>query len=178
MVAASTHLLLLFGFTEGFVGISTKGVQRRRTKHHGPSTITDSIGTSRIGGSNRFDALLLKSSVPDVKAPARQGGTNALPLLEPFGVGIRRDFSRRLPLYKSDLTDGLNAQTLASTLFLFFACLSPAVGFGSVAQIATAGQIGVLEMCASTALCGVVYALGAAQPMQISKYYACAATES
>jgi len=89
-------------------------------------------------------------------------------LFEPIGVGVKRDFSRRLPFYKSDIVDGLNAQTLACTLFLFFACLAPAVGFGSVAQLTTGGQMGVLEMCASTALCGVVYALAAAQPMQIS----------
>ena len=29
----------------------------------------------------------------------------------------------RLPEYASDITDGLNAQSLATTLFLFFACL-------------------------------------------------------
>lgn len=91
-------------------------------------------------------------------------------IFEPVGVGLRRDYARRLPFYWSDITDGLNAQTLASTLFLFFACLAPAIGFGSVSQIASSGQMGVLEMCASTALCGTVYALTAVQPMQISKY--------
>lgn len=42
----------------------------------------------------------------------------------PFGVGIKRDFKRILTLYKSDISDGLNAQSLATTLFLFFACLN------------------------------------------------------
>jgi hypothetical protein len=32
------------------------------------------------------------------------------PLFEPIGVGIKRDYSKRLPLYKSDITDGLNVQ--------------------------------------------------------------------
>lgn len=32
------------------------------------------------------------------------------PLFEPCGVGIKRDYSKRLPLYKSDITDGLNVQ--------------------------------------------------------------------
>jgi hypothetical protein len=32
------------------------------------------------------------------------------PLFEPIGVGIKRDYSNRLPLYKSDFTDGLNVQ--------------------------------------------------------------------
>lgn len=32
------------------------------------------------------------------------------PLFEGLGVGIKRDYSARLPLYKSDITDGLNVQ--------------------------------------------------------------------
>jgi hypothetical protein len=31
-------------------------------------------------------------------------------IFEPLGVGIKRDFGRRLPFYKSDITDGLNAR--------------------------------------------------------------------
>jgi hypothetical protein len=73
----------------------------------------------------------------------------------------------RLPLYKSDITDGLNVQCLAATMFLFFACLAPAVGFGGLFASATNGAIGTVEMVASTAGCGVIYALTAAQPLTI-----------
>lgn len=73
----------------------------------------------------------------------------------------------RLPLYGSDLKDGLNTQCLAATCFLFFACLAPAIGFGALFGMATNGAIGTMEMVASTAACGVVYALTAAQPMTI-----------
>jgi len=90
-----------------------------------------------------------------------------VPLFEPFLTGIRRDFHRRLPLYKTDITDGLNAQTLATVLFLFFACLAPAIGFGGVLQTITFGQIGTIEMVLSTSFCGVLYALFAAQPLQL-----------
>jgi len=88
-------------------------------------------------------------------------------LFEPFGVGIKRDFKRRLPLYKSDIIDGLNAQSLATTLFLFFACLAPAIGFGGILDVATNGAMGTIEMVSSTAFCGVVYALCSAQPIQL-----------
>jgi len=89
------------------------------------------------------------------------------PIFERLGVGIRRDFGRRLPLYGSDITDGLNAQSLATTLFLFFACLAPAIGFGGILDVATSGAMGTIEMVGSTALCGVVYALCSAQPVQL-----------
>jgi hypothetical protein len=89
------------------------------------------------------------------------------PLFEPIGRGIARDYGKRLPLYKSDITDGLNVQCLAATLFLFFACLAPAVGFGGLFGIATNGAIGTMEMVSSTAACGVIYALFSAQPLTI-----------
>jgi hypothetical protein len=89
------------------------------------------------------------------------------PLFEGVGRGILRDYRKRLPLLKSDITDGLNVQSLAATLFLFFACLAPAVGFGGLYAVATNGAIGTMEMVSSTAGCGILYALFSAQPMTI-----------
>lgn len=91
----------------------------------------------------------------------------AEPLYETFGRGIGRDWKARFPLYKSDITDGLNSQCLAATLFLFFACLSPAVGFGGLFASATNGAIGTIEMVSSTAICGFIYSLFSAQPLTI-----------
>jgi len=68
---------------------------------------------------------------------------------------------------KSDITDGFNTQSLAAILFLFFACLAPAVGFGGLFAAATNGAIGTIEMISSTAACGFIYALTAAQPLTI-----------
>ena len=65
------------------------------------------------------------------------GENGRVPNFEPFLIGIRRDFGNRLPQYGSDFTDGLNSQTVATILFLFFACLAPAIGFGSVLAAAT-----------------------------------------
>jgi hypothetical protein len=45
--------------------------------------------------------------------------------------------------------------------------LAPAIGFGSLYGLATGGAIGTMEMVSSTAFCGVVYAMFAAQPMTI-----------
>lgn len=84
----------------------------------------------------------------------------------PF-VGIKRDYQRRLSHFKSDISDGVNVQCLATTLFLFFACLSPAVGFGALFSAVTCGAIGTIEMVSSTAICGIMYAMFAAQPLTI-----------
>lgn len=92
---------------------------------------------------------------------------NEKPIVEPFSVGIRRDFSRRFPYYYSDITDGLNAQSLATILHLFFACLAPAIGFGGILGSVTDGAMGAIEMTVSTAFCGVMYALTAPQPAQL-----------
>ena len=89
------------------------------------------------------------------------------PLFETFLKGIRRDYSMRLPHYPSDITNGLNTQCLAAVLFLFFACLAPAVGFGALFGSVTNGAIGTMEMVSSTAMCGFLYALFSAQPLTI-----------
>jgi mannitol/fructose-specific phosphotransferase system IIA component (Ntr-type) len=83
-----------------------------------------------------------------------------------FG-GFINDIKRRLPHYLSDYIDGLTPKSLASILFLYFACLAPAVAFGGLLSVKTDGEIGVIEMIVATTLCGVVYALTAAQPLTI-----------
>lgn len=49
----------------------------------------------------------------------------------PFG-GLIRDLKRRYRHYKSDITDGKNAQVLAAVIFIYFAALSPAITFGGL----------------------------------------------
>ena len=68
-----------------------------------------------------------------------------------FG-GLINDLRRRLPHYASDFRDGLHPKVLASTLFLFFACLTPAVTFGGILGVATDGYIGAVEMIAASAM--------------------------
>ena len=49
----------------------------------------------------------------------------------PFG-GLVKDIKRKAPLYLSDLKDGLNTQVFAAFIFIYFACLSPAITFGGL----------------------------------------------
>lgn len=83
-----------------------------------------------------------------------------------FG-GLLEDVKRRLPFYRSDFTDGFHGKTLASVLFLFFACFAPAVAFGGLLSVLTNGQVGAVEMIVGTAVCGVIYALFSGQPLTI-----------
>ena len=84
----------------------------------------------------------------------------------PLG-GIIGDLKRRLPHFVSDFTDGLHSKSISSTLFLFFACLAPAVTFGGIMAEKTGNQIGAVEMIAASAVCGVIYALFSGQPLVI-----------
>jgi len=49
----------------------------------------------------------------------------------PFG-GLVNDVKRRLPHYKSDITEGFNLQCLAAAIFMYFAALSGAITFGGL----------------------------------------------
>lgn len=79
------------------------------------------------------------------------------------------DAKQRSPHYASDWTTALQPKNLpkvmSATLFLFFACLSPAVSFGAIALSVTGGTIGVVEFILSCSLSGIFYALFSGQPM-------------
>lgn len=81
--------------------------------------------------------------------------------------GLKQDLARRLPHYVSDFTDGFQKKCVASILFMFFACLAPAVTFGGLMGVATDGQIGPVEMLIASSVCGMLYALFAGQPLII-----------
>ena len=49
----------------------------------------------------------------------------------PFG-GMMKDLRQRMPLYVSDIKDGLNLQCLSVIIFIYFAALSPAITFGGL----------------------------------------------
>ena len=90
-----------------------------------------------------------------------------LPLVEPFGKGLMVDIKTKMPHYVSDFSDGLTLKSLSAIVFLFFACLAPAVAFGGLLGIATNGQMGTIETLGATAIGGVLYALLSAQPLTI-----------
>jgi mannitol/fructose-specific phosphotransferase system IIA component (Ntr-type) len=82
-------------------------------------------------------------------------------------AGLKADIARKLPFYVSDFTDGFRGKCLASIVFMFFACLAPAVTFGGFMGLETGGAIGAPEMLIATAVCGLIYALLAGQPLII-----------
>lgn len=102
---------------------------------------------------------------PDITPP--QKTSDGLTYTGKICGGLRQDIARRLPNYISDFTDGLDRKSIASTMFLFFACLAPALTFGGIMGIQTNGNIGVVEMLVASAACGIVYALFSGQPLII-----------
>ncbi|KAI4896483.1 hypothetical protein NFI96_018649, partial [Prochilodus magdalenae] len=84
----------------------------------------------------------------------------------PFG-GLVRDLKRRYQHYVSDITDALNAQVLATVIFIYFAALSPAITFGGLLADKVDNMIGVSELMLSTAVLGVIFCLVAAQPVLV-----------
>ena len=125
------------------------------------------ITSSHTGSAASPRRIEVVMSAATAEEPFRDSSSGGGRLFEPLGKGVLRDYKARLPSYKSDITDGLNSQALAATVFLFFACLAPAVGFGSLFEKATGGAIGTIEMLSSTASCGLIYALTSAQPLTI-----------
>ena len=83
-----------------------------------------------------------------------------------FAGGIVSDFKRRWAVYKSDWVDGLKAPTkcLSATLFMYFACLGPAIAFGGLAYKETDGHVGAMEYLCSQALSGIIWAVFSGQP--------------
>ena len=65
---------------------------------------------------------------------------------------------RRSKVYKSDWTDAFKKkrQVFPAILFLYFACLSPAVSFGTIASEITGGSIGIVEFLLSSGMSGMV----------------------
>jgi hypothetical protein len=113
----------------------------------------------------------------DRYAPPNEGGKSVDGDVQPmawtrkFAGGLRADIRRRAPFYVSDWTDGLgakwNQKCLASTTFLMFACLAPAISFGALFDKDTNGSLGAFEMILSSAMSGVVYAFFSGQPLCI-----------
>lgn len=129
--------------------------------------VTSSSSSSSSHHHASSSTALILSATDAAAAVPLSPNESQPPLFEGLGVGIRRDLSARIKYFASDFTDGVSVQCLAATLFLLFACLAPAVGFGGLFAAATNGAIGTVEMVSSTAICGILYALLAAQPMTI-----------
>ncbi|XP_052845767.1 anion exchange protein 3 isoform X2 [Drosophila gunungcola] len=106
------------------------------------------------GGSDDEDDKKKKKSSPLEKTGRLWGG-------------LRNDLKRRMPMYKSDILDGLNTETLAATIFMYFACLSTAITFGGLVSAKTDSWIGISETLISCSLVGIVFHCLSCQPLVI-----------
>merc|ERR1719502_2521535 len=115
----------------------------------------------------------MKSAFQEADGHQADSTTDVAPLAftGKFAGGIRADIKRRAPFYWDDWVEPLRAENrskaMASCVFLFFACLSPAVTFGMLFQDGTGGQLGVVEMIISSGISGIIYALLSGQPLCI-----------
>ena len=66
-----------------------------------------------------------------------------------FCGGLINDIKRKRPWYWSDFKDGIALQSLASYIFIYFACLTPIVTFGGLLGDATENRIAAIESLVS-----------------------------
>ncbi|VDL71502.1 unnamed protein product [Nippostrongylus brasiliensis] len=78
-----------------------------------------------------------------------------------------RDFRSRFCHYKSDFQDALTLKTLPTIVFVFLASITPAVTFGGLMGQYTEEAMGMSETLIAQCICGIIFALFAAQPMMI-----------
>lgn len=84
----------------------------------------------------------------------------------PWG-GLVNDIKRRYPMFKSDIVDGLNSETLAATIFMYFASLSTAITFGGLCSEKTNNYIGIPETLMAASVVGMVFHTLSGQPLTI-----------
>ena len=84
-----------------------------------------------------------------------------------FCGGLINDIKRKKPWYWSDFKDGIALQSLASYIFIYFACLTPIVTFGGLLGDATENRIAAIESLVSGLIVGVTYGLFSGQPLTI-----------
>ncbi|XP_029722115.2 band 3 anion transport protein isoform X5 [Aedes albopictus] len=106
---------------------------------------------------------LLAAADGDGKKPTK----NPLEKTHRLWGGLINDIKRRYPMYKSDIKDGLNTETLAATVFMYFAALSTAITFGGLASDKTHNLIGISETLVSASMVGIVFHLFSGQPLVI-----------
>ena len=77
------------------------------------------------------------------------------------------DIKRKKPFYLSDFKDGLAVQSVASIIFIYFACLTPIITFGGLLGDATENRMASIESLVSGLIVGVAYGFFSGQPLTI-----------
>ena len=89
-----------------------------------------------------------------------------------FGKGIMADLKGRLPYYLDDYKDGIIGprtiqKTTATTLFLYFSVILPAVALGVLNSYNTNGKISVQQVMVGQTIGALVFAIFAGQPLVV-----------
>lgn len=114
-------------------------------------------------------AIIRRRRIEEVKKELEEEADKINPLFRtgrPWGA-MCNDIRRRYTKYVGDLTDGLNLQCLASTIFLYFAILSPAITFGGLLEEKTEKMMGVSETLIGSAACGIFCSILLGQPLLV-----------
>jgi len=162
--------------------------QELKPRHHSQrkrqltdSTMVVSNQTSRGspgGGGGFFDiitddkkddnSLLDDDGDDDPEAPKDPPHHEHKPPPSPttYGRGILDDYRKTVGTHWcEEMTNVKGFKTVAVTLFLFFACIAPAITFGAIYAKLTHNYIGAVEMLVATAGCGIAFALVGGQPV-------------
>ncbi|CAF1299871.1 unnamed protein product, partial [Rotaria sordida] len=83
-----------------------------------------------------------------------------------FG-GVYHEIRRRYHYYKSDFLDAFSLNCLVSLIFMFIACLAPALTFGGIIADKTNNRLGVNEMLIASSVNGFLFGLVSGQPLLI-----------
>ncbi|VDM47807.1 unnamed protein product [Toxocara canis] len=86
--------------------------------------------------------------------------------------GLKEDFCRRIQFYATDYLDGIRGpktiqKLFSSIVFLYFACLLPAIAFGVLNDDNTNGGINVRKVIFAQAVGGIFFAIFGGQPIII-----------
>lgn len=122
-------------------------------------------GDKRKPSGDKNDNGGLPSSGSGGKASAKR--TGPLEKTHRLWGGVCNDIRRRYPMYKSDILDGLNTETLSATIFMYFAALSTAITFGGLASEKTHNLIGISETLLSASVVGMFFHALSGQPLVI-----------
>lgn len=114
-----------------------------------------------IESLSRFVVRNAEQKIPQERTPEEEGLVYSGKI---FG-GLKADFSRRIVHLRDDWTRGWSWKSFSAIVFLFFACLAPAVTFGGIMGVITNQQIGVVEMLIATAIGGMIFAALSGQPL-------------
>jgi len=106
-------------------------------------------------------SVTLESTSSDAEQPPKS------PLDYIVSQDFRSDVKNRRAVYKSDWVDGFKdlKKCFPAISFLYFACLAPAVSFGTISSLITHNTLGIVEYMLSTSLSGMAYSLICGQPM-------------